>query len=192
MATAYLSFRFHIARPTEPRPRQPRLPGCAVPLGEAVAPAVSVLAGVVQRAALRRAVLQRQQAGADIRVRPGGPTVELSRVQEAAMRQPIESPAVRTTDPDLAEQAKPGHGVPSQDPDPAAQSPIEEAHAKTEEKSVFVGAGALAGAATGAAVGTAVAGPVGVVVGGAVGAVAGAIGGAAAGSLREAAKDPRH
>jgi hypothetical protein len=105
------------------------------------------------------------------------------------MRQSMDSQAVRTTDPDLAEQAKPGHGVPSQDPDPAAQCPIEDAHAEAEEKTVFVGAGVLAGAATGAAVGTAVAGPVGVVVGGTLGAVAGAIGGAAAGSLREAGED---
>jgi hypothetical protein len=105
------------------------------------------------------------------------------------MRQPIDSLAVRTTDPDLAEQAKPGHGVPSQDPDPAAQCPIDDAHAEAEGRTVFVGAGVLAGAATGAAVGTAVAGPVGVVVGGAIGAVAGAIGGAAAGSLHEAVED---
>jgi hypothetical protein len=102
------------------------------------------------------------------------------------MRQPIDSQVVQTTDPDLAKQAKPGHGVPSQDPDPAAQCPIEDALAEAEAKTVFVGAGVLAGAATGAAVGTAVAGPVGVVVGGTVGAVAGAIGGAAAGSLRQA------
>ena len=105
------------------------------------------------------------------------------------MRQTIDSQAARTPDPDLAEQAKPGHGVPSQDPDPAAQCPIDDAHAEAEGRSVFVGAGVLAGAATGAAVGTAVAGPVGVVVGGAIGAVAGAIGGAAAGSLRQAGED---
>lgn len=105
------------------------------------------------------------------------------------MRHPIDSQAVGTTDPDLAEQARPGHGVPSQDPDPAAQCPIEAAHAKTEEKSVFVAAAALAGAATGAAVGTAVAGPVGVVVGGTVGTFVGAIGGAAAGAQRVAEKE---
>jgi len=105
------------------------------------------------------------------------------------MPQSIDSQAVRTPDPDLAEQAKPGHGVPSQDPDPAAQSPIDDAHAEAEAKSVFAGGGALAGAATGAAVGTAVAGPVGVVVGGTIGAVAGALGGAAAGSLRESGGD---
>ena len=30
-------------------------------------------------------------------------------------------PPMVERDPDLIEQAKPGHGVPSQDPDPAAQ-----------------------------------------------------------------------
>ena len=100
------------------------------------------------------------------------------------MRQHIESQAALPTDPDLAEQAVPGHGVPSQDPDPAAQIPIAADEAHAEQKTVFVGAGVVAGAATGVAVGTAVAGPVGTVVGAAVGAVAGAIGGAAAGSLR--------
>lgn len=100
------------------------------------------------------------------------------------MRQPIDSQTVQTIDPDLAEQAKPGHGVPSQDPEPEAQIPIEGALAEHEANSVFVGAGVVAGAATGVAIGTAVAGPVGTVVGGAIGAVAGAVGGAAAGSLR--------
>ncbi|MES2632350.1 MAG: bacteriocin [Pseudomonadota bacterium] len=89
-------------------------------------------------------------------------------------------------DPDLAEQARPGYGVPSQDPEPSAQIPIDAAHAEVEGRSVFVGAGVLAGAATGAAVGTAIAGPVGVVVGGTIGAVAGALGGAAAGAMRPA------
>lgn len=105
------------------------------------------------------------------------------------MSHPIDDLRVdQPTDPDLQEQAKPGHGVPSQDPDPAAQRPIADAHAEAEGKSVFAGAGALAGAAAGAAVGTAVAGPVGVVVGGTIGAVVGAVGGAAAGSLREGEK----
>ena len=99
------------------------------------------------------------------------------------MSHPIDPRTVEIEDPDLREQARPGHGVPSQDPDPAAQTPIDEAHAVAEAKSVYVGGGALAGAAVGAAVGTAVAGPVGVVVGGTIGAVAGAVGGAAAGSL---------
>lgn len=111
--------------------------------------------------------------------------------QECAMRQPFDSQTVQRTDPDLAEQAKPGHGVPSQDPDPAAQHPIDAAHSEAERKSAFVGAGVLAGAAAGAAVGTTVAGPVGVVVGGTLGAVAGAVGGTAAGWLHEAGEDQR-
>ena len=85
-------------------------------------------------------------------------------------------------DEDLAEQAHPGHGVPSQDPAAAAQFPLEPAEAEREAKSVFVAGGVVAGAATGAAIGVVVAGPVGVVVGGTLGAVAGALGGAAAGA----------
>jgi len=88
-----------------------------------------------------------------------------------------------TADPDLAEQAHPGYGVPSQDPRPAAQSPLRPEEAEREAKSVLVGGGLMAGAATGAAIGTMVAGPVGVVVGGALGAMAGALGGAATGAM---------
>lgn len=86
-------------------------------------------------------------------------------------------------DKDLAEQALPGHGIPSQDPEPAAQIPITAAESDRESNSVLMGGGMIAGAATGAAVGAALAGPVGVLVGGSVGGVAGALGGAAAGSL---------
>ena len=85
-------------------------------------------------------------------------------------------------DEDLAEQARPGHGIPSQDPDPAAQIALEPQEAEREAQSVLMGGGLVAGAATGAAIGVAVAGPVGVVVGSALGAVAGALGGAAAGA----------
>ena len=85
-------------------------------------------------------------------------------------------------DEDLAEQAIPGHGVPSQDPDAAAQVQLEPEETEREANSVLIGGGAVAGAATGAAIGVAVAGPVGVVVGAALGAVAGAAGGAAAGA----------
>lgn len=88
-----------------------------------------------------------------------------------------------TLDKDLAEQALPGHGIPSQDPDPAAQQPLTAAEAERESQSTLVGGGVVAGAATGAAVGAVVGGPVGVVVGGTLGVVAGALGGAAAGSL---------
>ena len=92
-------------------------------------------------------------------------------------------------DEDLAAQAHPGHGVPSQDPAAAAQFPLEPEEAEREAKSVFVGGGMVAGAATGAAIGIVVAGPVGVVLGGTLGAVAGALGGAAAGSVADA-QDP--
>jgi len=88
---------------------------------------------------------------------------------------------VKPVDPDLTEQAVPGHGVPSQDPNPAAQLALDPEEAERESKSVLVGGGLVAGSAAGAAVGAAVAGPVGVLVGGTLGAVAGAIGGRAAG-----------
>ncbi|GAA0748101.1 bacteriocin [Ideonella azotifigens] len=89
-------------------------------------------------------------------------------------------------DKDLAEQARPGHGIPSQDPDPSAQMPLGPQEAAREAKSVLVAGGVVAGMAAGAAVGVAVAGPVGVVAGATLGAVAGALGGAAAGAEREA------
>ncbi|MDR7150766.1 phage tail tape-measure protein [Hydrogenophaga palleronii] len=85
-------------------------------------------------------------------------------------------------DQDLAEQARPGHGIPSQDPAPAAQVPIDSEEAEREAQSVMTGGGMMIGAATGAAIGAGVAGPVGVVVGGTIGGVAGVLGGSAAGS----------
>ena len=91
-------------------------------------------------------------------------------------------PGVVLVDADLAPQARPSHGVPSQDPDPRAQVLLEPEEAEREVKSVLVGGGMVAGATTGALIGVAVAGPVGVVVGGTLGAVAGALGAAAAGS----------
>ena len=94
-------------------------------------------------------------------------------------------PSENPTDPDLADQAVPGHGVPSQDPDPAAQVQLSPEDAERESGSVLMGGGLVAGAAAGAAVGAAVAGPAGVLVGGIVGSVAGALGGAAAGSTAE-------
>jgi len=90
-------------------------------------------------------------------------------------------------DADLAEQAIPGHGIPSQDPDPAAQTMLAPEDAKREANSALTGGGTLAGVAAGAAIGVAVAGPVGVLAGAAIGAVAGALGGAAAGTLVNAA-----
>ena len=97
---------------------------------------------------------------------------------------PLTTPLSGTVpaDEDLAEQARPGHGIPSQDPDPAAQTRLEPEDAQREANSVLVGGGVIAGAATGAAIGVAVAGPVGVVVGATLGAVAGALGGEAAGA----------
>lgn len=96
-------------------------------------------------------------------------------------------PSENPVDPDLAGQAVPGHGVPSQDPDPAAQVQLSPEDAERESGSVLMGGGLVAGAAAGAAVGAAVAGPAGVLVGGMVGSVAGALGGAAAGSKEESA-----
>ena len=90
---------------------------------------------------------------------------------------------VKPVDPDLAEQAVPGHGVPSQDPNLAAQVALNPDEAERESKSVLVGGGLVAGTAAGAAIGAAVAGPVGILVGGTVGAVAGAISGGAAGKV---------
>ena len=86
-------------------------------------------------------------------------------------------------DPDLAEQARPGHGIPSQDPDPAAQTTLTPEESRREAGSVLTGGGAAGGAALGATVGVVVAGPLGVRVGGTLGAVAGAIGGAAVGTV---------
>ena len=51
-------------------------------------------------------------------------------------------------DADLADQARPGHGIPSQDPDPAAQRVLEPEDAAREAQSVWVGGGVVAGAAT--------------------------------------------
>lgn len=85
-------------------------------------------------------------------------------------------------DQDLAEQAVPGHGIPSQDPDPNAQIRLTPDEADREANSVLMGGGMVAGMATGGAIGTAVGGPVGGLVGATMGAVAGALGGAAAGA----------
>ena len=97
---------------------------------------------------------------------------------------PLTPPPSNTApvDEDLAEQANPGHGIPSMDTNAAAQIPLEPHEAEREANSVLVGGGVVAGAATGAAIGVAVAGPVGVLVGATLGAVAGALGGAAAGA----------
>ena len=97
---------------------------------------------------------------------------------------PLTTPASNSTpvDKDLAEQANPGHGIPSQDPDTAAQALLTPHEAEREAKSVLVGGGVMAGATTGALVGATVAGPAGSLAGAALGAAAGALGGAAAGA----------
>jgi hypothetical protein len=94
------------------------------------------------------------------------------------------TPDTSLPDKDLADQALPGHGIPSQDPSAAAQHPLDPDEAAREAGSVLAAGGVMVGAAAGAGIGVAVAGPVGVVVGGAIGGVAGALGGAAAGRDR--------
>jgi hypothetical protein len=89
-------------------------------------------------------------------------------------------PSSHEQDADLSEQARPGHGVPSQDPSPAAQVALDPEEAEREAQSALTGGGVVAGGAAGAAIGAIVAGPVGVGVGAAIGAVAGAVGGAVA------------
>jgi non-heme chloroperoxidase len=116
----------------------------------------------------------------------GGSYKKLAAYMAAFPRTPMNSsntlPANNSPgDVDLAEQARPGHGIPSQDPNPAAQFVLEPAEAEREAKSVLAGGAVVGGAAVGAGIGVAVGGPVGVVVGAALGAVAGALGGAAAG-----------
>ncbi len=100
---------------------------------------------------------------------------------------PLNAPSPNTppADEDLAEQAVPGHGVPSQDPDPVAQTLLTPLNSEREARSALVGGGAVAGVATGATIGGLVAGPVGILVGATLGAVAGALGGEAAGAVAE-------
>ena len=84
---------------------------------------------------------------------------------------------------DMKARGRPARSSPSQDPDPAAQHPIDEAHAARERRTVFLGGALLAGAAAGTAAGTAIAGPLGVLLGGAIGIVVGGLGGMAAGAV---------
>lgn len=108
------------------------------------------------------------------------------------MNPPITDPTVaKPVDPDLAEQAVPGHGVPSQDPSAAAQVGLSPEEAEREANSALTGGGVVAGIATGAAVGAVVAGPVGILVGGTVGAVVGVVGSTAAGNLLTPENTPR-
>lgn len=89
--------------------------------------------------------------------------------------------SLHAMDPDVAQQAVPGHGVPSQDPNPEAQVMLSVQEAEREVRSSLVGGGLIAGAALGAALGAVMAAGVGIVVGGAVGAVLGACSALAAG-----------
>jgi len=99
------------------------------------------------------------------------------------MNRPPDQPTrAAPVDQDLAEQARPGHGIPSQDPNPAAQVALEPDEARREAGSALAGGGMVGGTAVGASIGVAVGGPVGAVVGGTLGAIAGAVGGAAAGT----------
>ncbi|MCV2421542.1 bacteriocin [Paucibacter sp. DJ2R-2] len=98
-------------------------------------------------------------------------------------RPPQPSPNNAPRDEDLVDQAHVGHGVPSQDPDPAAQQALAPEDAAREANSVLTGGGLVGGAALGAVIGVALGGPVGVLVGSSVGAVAGALGGSAASGL---------
>jgi hypothetical protein len=101
-----------------------------------------------------------------------------------------EPTGAKPVDEDIAVQALPGHGVPSQDPDPAAQVLLGPEETERESKSVLAGGGAVAGIATGAAIGGAVGGPVGIVVGATLGTVAGALAGAAAAVTSNATELP--
>lgn len=100
-----------------------------------------------------------------------------------------EKPSKTPQDPDLVDQAQKGHGVPSQDPDPAAQTALAPADAEREANSALTGGGLVGGAAVGAAIGVALGGPVGVLLGSSVGAVAGALGAAAVRPLLSADED---
>ena len=53
----------------------------------------------------------------------------------------LHPPRAAPADPDLAAQAQPGHGIPSQDPDPAAQVPLPPDEAERESHSVMAGGG---------------------------------------------------
>ncbi len=61
--------------------------------------------------------------------------------------------ATAPVDEDLAEQARPGYGIPSQDPRTGAQTALEPEDAEREAHSALMGGG-IAGALGGAAAGT--------------------------------------
>jgi hypothetical protein len=120
-----------------------------------------------------------QTLGHKASLMPSQPSTEPGKTMNPSNTPPSDETPV---DADLARQAHPGHGIPSQDPTGAAQSLLKPHEAEREAKSALVGGGLVAGATAGVAVGLAVAGPVGIVPGAAVGAVAGVVGGATAGA----------
>jgi len=60
---------------------------------------------------------------------------------------PTPLPRTVPDDPDLVVQARTGHGVPSQDPNPHAQTPIRPEEAAEGDQSVLVGGAAVGAAA---------------------------------------------
>ena len=84
-------------------------------------------------------------------------------------RPPVHVPAAA----DSAHATRRRYGVPSQDPDPRAQVPLQGAEQLRELQSVFTGGGLLAGLALGTTAGMLLAGAVGVLPGSVVGALAG-------------------
>ena len=95
-------------------------------------------------------------------------------VQETFMRAHSKPTPSQPHDPDLAQQARPGHGVPSQDLDPAAQMPLSVAESARELRSAFTGGGMIAGTGLGCIMGLIVAGGAGAMLGGVLGSVVGA------------------
>lgn len=79
-------------------------------------------------------------------------------------------------------QQRPGYGIPSQDPRPAAQFALRPEEAEREERSVFMGGGLMIGLAAGASLGVVVGGPLVMLAGGMLGAFGGALAGEAAGT----------
>ena len=90
------------------------------------------------------------------------------------------SPSHRIHDEDVAKQARPGHGIPSQDPKPSAQFALSTEDTRRATDSVLMGSGLVVAAATGAGVGAMVSGPVGILIGASLGAVTGLLCGVAA------------
>lgn len=90
-------------------------------------------------------------------------------------------------DEDLLRMARPGLGVPSQDPRPEAQVPLSLQESARELQSIFSGGGVLAGIALGATFGMWTSGPAGVLLGSLAGAVIGITAGVMLGrSLKDA------